>query len=134
MMIPTLGASTAAGRGDASAISDSVTIVRVENKKIGVAATAPLRSTGSGPATGFRPLRAPLPFSMNPLFNVAMKSPAVMIAARRHFLPFGFSWSIHAVLAIIAGVLILIRPKLLNFIIALYLILIGLNELFRFPR
>lgn len=71
---------------------------------------------------------------MNSLFDVAMNPAVVIIAARRHFFWFGFTWSVHAVLAIIAGVLILIRPKLLNFIIALYLILIGLSELLHLPK
>ena len=67
---------------------------------------------------------------MSFLFNVVGTSRVFLIAAsRRHMFPFGFVWSLHAILAIIAGVLILIRPKLLNFIIALYLILIGLSEM-----
>ncbi|MBL1262344.1 DUF3096 domain-containing protein [Methylomicrobium sp. RS1] len=33
---------------------------------------------------------------------------------------------IHSALALISGILILIRPALLNYIIALYLILIGI--------
>lgn len=36
---------------------------------------------------------------------------------------------IPAVVALIAGILILIMPRLLNFIVAIYLILIGLMEL-----
>lgn len=38
--------------------------------------------------------------------------------------------SLAPVVALIAGILILIMPKLLNYIIALYLILIGLLGLF----
>jgi hypothetical protein len=38
--------------------------------------------------------------------------------------------SIGPVMALIAGVLILIMPRLLNFIVAIYLILIGLLEIF----
>ena len=71
---------------------------------------------------------------MNFLFHVTGNLPAVLIAARRHTFWFGLTWSVHATLAIIAGVLILIRPKLLNFIIALYLILLGLSELLNLPR
>ena len=37
----------------------------------------------------------------------------------------GFSFSIGPVVALIAGILILIMPRLLNYIIALYLIIIG---------
>lgn len=37
-----------------------------------------------------------------------------------------------ALLALIAGILILLRPKLLNFIVAIYLIVVGLMGLF--PR
>jgi hypothetical protein len=41
--------------------------------------------------------------------------------------------SIAPIVALIAGVLILIMPKLLNYIIAIYLILIGLLGLFGAP-
>jgi hypothetical protein len=41
-----------------------------------------------------------------------------------------FSFSIGPVVALIAGVLILIIPRLLNYIIALYLIVTGLVGLF----
>jgi Protein of unknown function (DUF3096) len=41
--------------------------------------------------------------------------------------------SIAPVVALIAGVLILIMPKLLNYIIAIYLIVIGLLGLFGAP-
>jgi hypothetical protein len=37
-----------------------------------------------------------------------------------------------ALLALIAGILILIRPRLLNYIVAIYLIVVGLIGLF--PR
>ena len=37
----------------------------------------------------------------------------------------------HAVISLIAGILILIVPKLLNYIVAIYLIIIGLLGLFR---
>jgi hypothetical protein len=36
------------------------------------------------------------------------------------------------ILSIIAGVLILIHPKILNYVVAIYLILIGLIEIFGF--
>ena len=38
---------------------------------------------------------------------------------------FQLSWTPQAILALVAGVLVLIRPKNLNFIIAAYLILLG---------
>jgi hypothetical protein len=40
------------------------------------------------------------------------------------------SISIGPIIAILAGVLILIVPRLLNYIVAVYLIVIGLLELF----
>jgi hypothetical protein len=38
--------------------------------------------------------------------------------------------SLAPLIALIAGILILIRPKLLNFIVAIYLIVIGIIGLF----
>ena len=52
------------------------------------------------------------------------------LAARAgHTRNFGYEFnpSAHAILALIAGVLILIRPKFLNFIVAVYLIIIGIT-------
>lgn len=40
--------------------------------------------------------------------------------------------NLSALLALIAGILILIRPRLLNYVVAIYLIVIGLLGLF--PR
>ena len=45
-----------------------------------------------------------------------------------------FSLSIGPIVALIAGILILIMPRLLNYIIALYLIIIGVIGLFGEPR
>ena len=68
---------------------------------------------------------------MNLLLNVATRFPFLMAAvAHRHWLPFRFPFSVQPVLALIAGVLILIRPKFLNFIVAVYLIIVGLIGLF----
>jgi hypothetical protein len=39
------------------------------------------------------------------------------------------SFSLGPIMALIAGVLILIMPRLLNYIVALYLILVGLIDL-----
>lgn len=41
-----------------------------------------------------------------------------------------FHLSLQPLLALIAGILILIRPKLLNLVVAIYLIVIGLLGLF----
>lgn len=45
--------------------------------------------------------------------------------------------SIQPVIALIAGILILVMPRLLNYVVALYLILVGLSgllpELFQTP-
>ena len=38
--------------------------------------------------------------------------------------------TLQPVLALLAGILILVRPKLLNYIVAIYLIVIGLVGLF----
>ncbi len=50
---------------------------------------------------------------------------AVLLAARHSAFGFHLSWSVQPILALVAGLLILIRPKLLNFIVAIYLILVG---------
>ena len=44
------------------------------------------------------------------------------------------TFSIGPIIALIAGVLILIMPRLLNYIIALYLIIIGVIGLFGVPH
>lgn len=41
------------------------------------------------------------------------------------------NFEINALIALLAGILILIRPKLLNFIVAIYLIVIGILGLVR---
>lgn len=56
------------------------------------------------------------------------------LAARAgHSRSFGYEFnpSAHAILALIAGVLILIRPKFLNFIVAVYLIIVGITGMVR---
>ena len=40
------------------------------------------------------------------------------------------SFSLGPIMALVAGILILIMPRLLNYIVALYLILVGLVDLF----
>ena len=41
------------------------------------------------------------------------------------------NFEISAIIALLAGILILVRPKLLNFIVAIYLIVIGILGLIR---
>lgn len=41
-----------------------------------------------------------------------------------------FSLNLPAILALIAGILILLMPKLLSYIVAIYLIIVGLISLF----
>jgi hypothetical protein len=55
-----------------------------------------------------------------------------LLAARSHgtSLHLSFNLSTQPILALIAGVLILVRPKLLNFIVAAYLIVVGLIGIF----
>jgi hypothetical protein len=40
--------------------------------------------------------------------------------------------NINGIVALIAGILILILPRLLNYIVAIYLIIIGLVQIFNF--
>jgi hypothetical protein len=54
----------------------------------------------------------------------------------RHFrpdriVPLNVNFEISAIIALLAGILILVRPKLLNFIVAIYLIVIGILGLIR---
>ena len=58
---------------------------------------------------------------------------AALLAAHSHHLPFHFRLSAQPVIALVAGIFILIRPRLLNFIVAVYLILVGLMGLFGLP-
>ena len=52
------------------------------------------------------------------------------VLAARHGFSFHTNFSFHAVLALAAGLLILVRPKFLNFIVAAYLIVIGVVGIF----
>ena len=63
----------------------------------------------------------------------ALQRTLTLAAVHRHHLPFHFGWSAQPVMALVAGIFILVRPKLLNFIVAVYLILIGLMGLFDLP-
>lgn len=62
----------------------------------------------------------------------AWVSPLAVKVGRAHAFGYEFTPGPHAFLALVAGVLILIRPKLLNFIVAVYLILVGLTGLVHF--
>jgi hypothetical protein len=52
--------------------------------------------------------------------------PTAKIAIEKEDTPMHMSLSIAPLVALIAGILILVMPRLLNYIVALYLILIGL--------
>ena len=66
---------------------------------------------------------------MFPLF-LAAPSSFLLAVVHRHWLPFHFPFAVQPVLALVAGLLILIRPKFLNFIVAVYLIIVGLIGIF----
>ena len=70
---------------------------------------------------------------MDSLLPFVQSSHLMLAVVRKHTFSLGVTWSAHAALALIAGILILIRPKLLNFIVALYLILIGIMGLLNYP-
>ena len=55
---------------------------------------------------------------------------ALLAATRHSFFGYHFNWSAQPILSLAAGLLILIRPKLLNFIVAIYLILVGVIGVF----
>ena len=55
---------------------------------------------------------------------------AFLAIVHHHWLPFRLPFAFQPALALIAGILILIRPKFLNFIVAVYLIIVGLTGLF----
>ena len=55
------------------------------------------------------------------------------VVVHHHYFPFHFKFSAQPVMALVAGIFILIRPRLLNFIVAVYLILVGLMGLFGLP-
>jgi hypothetical protein len=65
-----------------------------------------------------------LPPSMPGLFFLPF------LAVRSASFHLSFNMSLQPILALAAGVLILIRPKLLNFIVAAYLIIVGLIGVF----
>jgi hypothetical protein len=51
---------------------------------------------------------------------------------KQHEITVHFGWSAQPLLALIAGILILIMPRLLNFVVAAYLIIVGLIGIFGF--
>ena len=65
---------------------------------------------------------------------IATPKQTLALAVTHHFhLPFHFNWSAQPIMALVAGIFILIRPRLLNFIVAVYLILLGLMGIFKLP-
>jgi hypothetical protein len=65
--------------------------------------------------------------------NPAKRDQTVSVAIGappRHGVTMNINLSLAPIVALIAGILILVMPKLLNYIIALYLIFIGLIGLF----
>jgi hypothetical protein len=56
--------------------------------------------------------------------------PSRFAASQTEVSPMTLTVSIGPVIALIAGILILLMPRLLNFIVAIYLILVGLLGLF----
>ncbi len=62
---------------------------------------------------------------MNPL-TATVHSQLFLAAFHRHSFSLHFSWSVQAILALAAGVLILVRPKFLTMVVAVYLIVVGL--------
>ena len=58
---------------------------------------------------------------------------SALAAVHHHRFPFHLNVSAQPIIALVAGVFILIRPRLLNFIVAVYLILVGLLGLFGLP-
>jgi hypothetical protein len=63
-------------------------------------------------------------------YNAARKSQQAQSNKPNEATSMTMTVSIGPVIALIAGVLILVMPRLLNFIVAIYLILIGLLGLF----
>ncbi len=59
-------------------------------------------------------------------------SPLLAVVKRQHEFTVHFGWSVQPVVALIAGILILIVPRLLNFVVAAYLIIVGLIGIFGF--
>jgi hypothetical protein len=57
--------------------------------------------------------------------------PAALLAhVGKHEVTVHFAWSLQPMVALIAGLLILIRPQLLNYVVAAYLIFVGLIGVF----
>ena len=61
-------------------------------------------------------------------------APGPLLAARTAIFGHHLNLSAQPVLALVAGLLILVRPKLLNFIVAIYLILVGVIGVFHLFR
>ena len=50
--------------------------------------------------------------------------------ARAHEVTVHFAWHVQPIIALVAGLLILVMPRLLNFVVAAYLIIVGLIGIF----
>ena len=50
----------------------------------------------------------------------------LLLAAHSHALSIELTWTKQAILALVAGICVLVRPKNVNLILAAYLILLGL--------
>ena len=68
--------------------------------------------------------------SMNIFLQSTLQLPVFLALIHRHWFSFHSPFPVQPVLALVAGVLILVRPRFLNFIVAVYLIIIGLVGLF----
>ena len=62
---------------------------------------------------------------MAPSHGILSSAGHWFVAAHTHTFSFHLTWTTQAILALVAGVLVLIRPKNLNLILAAYLILLG---------
>ncbi len=71
-------------------------------------------------------------YRVSPMYSLlaALQDHPFAAVLHRHGFPFRVGWAAQPIIALVAGVLILIRPKFLNFIVAVYLIVIGLIGLF----
>ena len=67
---------------------------------------------------------------MHIFLHSTLQHPGLLALVHRHWFSFRSPFPVQPVLALVAGVLILVRPKFLNFIVAVYLIIIGLVGLF----